>query len=109
MPYLLKSISQELSSNYRGLKMTRQELDGKLNGMDFIRNGEDYICTYQKDFMVRIFDGEILEAGTFDNFIEIPLKAIDDIRISPEDYGMKIRISSFSGEMVSVLTVRVNA
>ena len=49
--------------------MTRQELDGKLNGMDFIRNGEDYICTYQKDFMVRIFDGEILEAGTFDNFI----------------------------------------
>ena len=88
--------------------MTRQELDGKLNGMDFIRNGEDYICTYQKDFMVRIFDDEILEAGTFDNFIEMPLKVIDDIRISPEDYGMKIRISSFSGEMVSILIVTVD-
>ena len=108
MPYLLKSISQELSSNHKGLKMTRRELEKKINSMDFIRNGEDYICTYQKDFMVRVFDGEILEAGTFDNFIEIPLKAIDDIRISPEDYGMKIRISSFSGEMVSVLTVRVD-
>ena len=88
--------------------MTRQELDKKLRGMDFIQNGDDYICTYQKDFTVRIFDGEILEAGTFDNFIEIPLKVIDDIRISPEDYGMKIRISSFSGEIVSVLTVRVD-
>ena len=88
--------------------MTRQELDKKLRGMDFIQNGDDYICTYQKDFTVRIFDGEILEAGTFDNFIEMPLKVIDDIRISPEDYGMKIRISSFSGEMVSVLTVRVD-
>ena len=88
--------------------MTRQELDKKLRGMDFTQNGDDYICTYQKDFTVRIFDGEILEAGTFDNFIEIPLKVIDDIRISPEDYGMKIRISSFSGEMVSVLTVRVD-
>ena len=88
--------------------MTRQELDKKLRGMDFIQNGDDYICTYQKDFTVRIFDGEILEAGTFDNFIEMPLKVIDDIRISPEDYGMKIRISSFSGEIVSVLTVRVD-
>ena len=88
--------------------MTRQELDKKLCGMDFTQNGDDYICTYQKDFTVRIFDGEILEAGTFDNFIEIPLKVIDDIRISPEDYGMKIRISSFSGEIVSVLTVRVD-
>ena len=88
--------------------MTRQELDKKLRDMDFTQNGDDYICTYQKDFTVRIFDGEILEAGTFDNFIEIPLKAIDDIRISPEDYGMKIRISSFSGEMVSVLTVRMD-
>ena len=88
--------------------MTRQELDKKLRRMDFIRNGEDYICTYQKDFIVRIFDGEILEAGTFDNFIEMPLKVIDDIRISLEDYGMKIRISSFSGEIVSVLTVRVD-
>ena len=88
--------------------MTRQELDKKLRGMDFIQNGDDYICTYQKDFTVRIFDGKILEAGTFDNFIEMPLKVIDDIRISPEDYGMKIRISSFSGEMVSVLTVRVD-
>ena len=88
--------------------MTRQELDRKLCGMDFTQNGDDYICTYQKDFTVRIFDGEILEAGTFDNFIEIPLKAIDDIRISPEDYGMKIRISSFSGDMVSVLTVRID-
>ena len=88
--------------------MTRQELDRKLRGMDFTQNGEDYRCTYQKDFMVRIFDSEILEAGTFDNFIEMPLKVIDDIRISPEDYGMKIRISSFSGEMVSVLTVRVD-
>lgn len=88
--------------------MTRQELDRKLRGMDFIQNGDDYICTYQKDFTVRIFDGETLEAGTFDNFIEIPLKAIDDIRISPEDYGMKIRISSFSGEMVSILTVRID-
>ena len=88
--------------------MTRQELDKKLRGMDFTQNGDDYICTYQKDFTIRIFDGEILEAGTFDNFIEMPLKVIDDIRISPEDYGMKIRISSFSGEMVSVLTVRVD-
>ena len=88
--------------------MTRQELDKKLRGMDFAQNGDDYICTYQKDFTVRIFDGEILEAGTFDNFIEMPLKVIDDIRISPEDYGMKIRISSFSGEIVSVLTVRVD-
>lgn len=88
--------------------MTRQELDKKLRGMDFTQNGDDYICTYQKDFTVRIFDGEILEVGTFDNFIEMPLKVIDDIRISPEDYGMKIRISSFSGEMVSVLTVRVD-
>ena len=88
--------------------MTRQKLDKKLRGMDFTQNGDDYICTYQKDFTVRIFDGEILEAGTFDNFIEMPLKVIDDIRISPEDYGMKIRISSFSGEMVSVLTVRVD-
>ena len=88
--------------------MTRQELDKKLRGMDFTQNGDDYTCTYQKDFTVRIFDGEILEAGTFDNFIEMPLKVIDDIRISPEDYGMKIRISSFSGEMVSVLTVRVD-
>ena len=88
--------------------MTRQELDKKLRDMDFTQNGDDYICTYQKDFTVRIFDGEILEAGTFDNFIEMPLKVIDDIRISPEDYGMKIRISSFSGEMVSVLTVRVD-
>ena len=88
--------------------MTRQELDKKLRGMDFTQNGDDYICTYQKDFTVRIFDGEILEAGTVDNFIEMPLKVIDDIRISPEDYGMKIRISSFSGEMVSVLTVRVD-
>lgn len=88
--------------------MTRQELDRKLFGMDFTRNGDDYICTYQKDFTVRIFDGEILEAGTFDNFIEMPLKVIDDIRISPEDYGMKIRISSFSGEIVSVLTVRMD-
>ena len=88
--------------------MTRQELDKKLRGMDFIQNGDDYICTYQKDFTVRIFDGEILEAGTFDNFIEMPLKVIDDIRISLEDYGMKIRISSFSGEIVSVLTVRVD-
>ena len=88
--------------------MTRQELDKKLRGMDFIQNGDDYICTYQKDFTIRIFDGEILEAGTFDNFIEMPLKVIDDIRISPEDYGMKIRISSFSGEIVSVLTVRVD-
>ena len=88
--------------------MTRQELDKKLRGMDFTRNGDDYICTYQKDFMVRIFDSEILEAGTFDNFIEMPLKVIDDIRISPEDYGMKIRISSFSGGIVSVLTVRVD-
>ena len=88
--------------------MTRQELDRKLRGMDFTQNRDDYICTYQKDFTVRIFDGEILEAGTFDNFIEIPLKVIDDIRISPEDYGMKIRISSFSGEIVSVLTVRVD-
>lgn len=88
--------------------MTRQELDKKLRGMDFTQNGDDYICMYQKDFTVRIFDGEILEAGTFDNFIEMPLKVIDDIRISPEDYGMKIRISSFSGEMVSVLTVRVD-
>ena len=76
--------------------------------MDFTQNGDDYICTYQKDFTVRIFDGEILEAGTFDNFIEMPLKVIDDIRISLEDYGMKIRISSFSGEIVSVLTVRVD-
>lgn len=88
--------------------MTRQELDKKLRGMDFTQNGDDYICTYQKDFTVRIFDGEILEAGTFDNFIEMPLKVIDNIRISPEDYGMKIRISSFLGEMVSVLTVRVD-
>lgn len=88
--------------------MTRQELDKKLRGMDFTQNGDDYICTYQKDFTVRIFDGEILEAGTFDNFIEMPLKAIDDIRISQEDYGLKIRISSFSGKMVSVLTVRVD-
>ena len=88
--------------------MTRQELDKKLRGMDFAQNGDDYICTYQKDFTFRIFDGEILEAGTFDNFIEMPLKVIDDIRISPEDYGMKIRISSFSGEIVSVLTVRVD-
>ena len=88
--------------------MTRQKLDKKLRGMDFTQNGDDYICTYQKDFTVRIFDGEILEAGTFDNFIEIPLKVIDDIRISPEDYGMKIRISSFSGEIVSVLTVRMD-
>lgn len=88
--------------------MTRQKLDKKLRGMDFTQNGDDYICTYQKDFTVRIFDGEILEAGTFDNFIEMPLKVIDDIRISPEDYGMKIRISSFSGEMVSVLTVRID-
>lgn len=88
--------------------MTRQELDKKLRGMDFTQNGDDYICTYQKDFTIRIFNGEILEAGTFDNFIEMPLKVIDDIRISPEDYGMKIRISSFSGEMVSVLTVRVD-
>ena len=88
--------------------MTRQKLDKKLRGMDFTQNGDDYICTYQKDFTVRIFDGEILEAGTFDNFIEMPLKVIDDIRISPEDYGMKIRISSFSGKMVSVLTVRVD-
>ena len=88
--------------------MTRQELDKKLRGMDFTQNGDDYICTYQKDFTVRIFDGEILEAGTFDNFIEMPLKVIDDIRISPEDYGMKIRINSFSGKMVSVLTVRVD-
>ena len=88
--------------------MTRQELDKKLRGMDFTQNGDDYICTYQKDFTVRIFDDEILEAGTFDNFIEMPLKVIDDIRISPEDYGMKIRISSFLGEMVSVLTVRVD-
>lgn len=88
--------------------MTRQELDKKLRGMDFTQNGDDYTCTYQKDFTVRIFDGEILEAGTFDNFIEMPLKVIDDIKISPEDYGMKIRISSFSGEMVSVLTVRVD-
>ena len=88
--------------------MTRQELDKKLRGMDFTQNGDDYICTYQKDFTVRIFDGEILEAGTFDNFIEMPLKVIDDIRISLEDYGMKIRISSFSGEIVSVLTVRVD-
>ena len=88
--------------------MTRQELDRKLCGMDFTQNGDDYICTYQKDFTVRIFDGEILEAGTFDNFIEMPLKVIDDIRISLEDYGMKIRISSFSGEIVSVLTVRVD-
>ena len=88
--------------------MTRQELDRTLRGMDFTQNGDDYICTYQKDFTVRIFDGDILEAGTFDNFIEMPLKVIDDIRISPEDYGMKIRISSFSGEIVSVLTVRVD-
>ena len=88
--------------------MTRQELDKKLRGMDFTQNGDDYICTYQKDFTVRIFDGEILEAGTFDNFIEMPLKVIDDIRISLEDYGMKIRINSFSGKMVSVLTVRVD-
>ena len=88
--------------------MTKQELDKKLRGMDFTQNGDDYICTYQKDFTVRIFDSEILEAGTFDNFIEMPLKVIDDIRISPEDYGMKIRISSFSGEMVSVLTVRMD-
>ena len=88
--------------------MTRQKLDKKLRGMDFTQNGDDYICTYQKDFTVRIFDGEILEAGTFDNFIEMPLKVIDDIRISPEDYGMKIRISSFLGEIVSVLTVRVD-
>ena len=88
--------------------MTRQELDKKLRGMDFTQNGDDYICTYQKDFTVRIFDGEILEAGTFDNFIEMPLKVIDDIRIFLEDYGMKIRISSFSGEIVSVLTVRVD-
>lgn len=88
--------------------MTRQELDKKLRGMDFTQNGDDYICTYQKDFTVRIFDGEILEAGTLDNFIEMPLEVIDDIRISPEDYGMKIRISSFSGEMVSVLTVRMD-
>ena len=88
--------------------MTRQELDRKLRGMDFTQNGDDYICTYQKDFTIRIFDGEILEAGTFDNFIEMPLKVIDDIKISLEDYGMKIRISSFSGEMISVLTVRMN-
>ena len=88
--------------------MTRQELDRKLCGMDFTQNGDDYICTYQKDFIIRIFDDEILEAGTFDNFIEMPLKVIDDIRISLEDYGMKIRISSFSGEIVSVLTVRVD-
>ena len=88
--------------------MTRQELDRKLRGMDFTQNGDDYICTYQKDFIIRIFDGEILEAGTFDNFIEMPLKVIDDIRISLEDYGMKIRISSFSGEMISVLTVRMD-
>ena len=88
--------------------MTRQELDKKLRGMDFIQNGDDYICTYQKDFTIRIFDGEILEAGTFDNFIEMPLKVIDDIKISLEDYGMKIRISSFSGEMISVLTVRMD-
>ena len=88
--------------------MTRQALDRKLRGMDFTQNGDDYICTYQKDFTIRIFDGEILEAGTFDNFIEMPLKVIDDIRISLEDYGMKIRISSFSGGIVSVLTVRVD-
>ena len=88
--------------------MTRQELDRKLRGMDFTQNGDDYICTYQKDFTIRIFDGEILEAGTFDNFIEMPLKVIDDIKISLEDYGMKIRISSFSGEMISVLTVRID-
>ena len=88
--------------------MTRQELDRKLRGMDFTQNGDDYICTYQKDFTIRIFDGEILEAGTFDNFIEMPLKVIDDIKISLEDYGMKIRISSFSGEMISVLTVRMD-
>ena len=88
--------------------MTRQELDRKLRRMDFTQNGDDYICTYQKDFTIRIFDGEILEAGTFDNFIEMPLKVIDDIKISLEDYGMKIRISSFSGEMISVLTVRMD-
>ena len=88
--------------------MTRQKLDRKLRGMDFTQNGDDYICTYQKNFTVRIFDGEILETGTFDNFIEMPLNVIDDIRISPEDYGMKIRISSFSGEMVSVLTIRID-
>lgn len=88
--------------------MTRQELDKKLRGMDFTQNGDDYICTYQKDFTIRIFDSEILEAGTFDNFIEMPLKVIDDIKISLEDYGMKIRISSFSGEMISVLTVRMD-
>ena len=88
--------------------MTRQELDRKLRGMDFTQNGDDYICTYQKDFTIRIFDGEILEAGTFDNFIEMPLKVIDDIKIFLEDYGMKIRISSFSGEMISVLTVRMD-
>ena len=88
--------------------MTRQELEEKLNGMDFIHDGDDYIYKYQEDFMVRIFDGETLEVGTLDNVIQMPLKIVDDLRISPEDYGMIIRISSFSGEIISILTVIVD-
>ena len=88
--------------------MTRQELEEKLNGMDFIQSGDDFTYKYQEDFMVRIFDGETLEVGTLDNVIQMPLKIVDDLRISPEDYGMIIRISSFSGEIISILTVIVD-
>lgn len=91
--------------------MKRNELEKKLKRTGFLFNVDRFEFKYKRDFTVWIGQEdciELLEISDSNNFYQIPLLIVENIRVDLEDEEIGIVIFALNNNLIASLKVRID-